>query len=122
MPMVPAEPHTAGWISGLISKFFGLIPKAAAFFQTWWMNVRIISPRDQGVVEVSDVKAGSDVKVEGTYRTTLGKKIVLFKCIDNDYWLQRDPVMGAGCRWTGTAHITNRDQPIARNMCHFARY
>jgi hypothetical protein len=97
---MPVEPHSGGWI---LSKVFGWIPKVFALFETWWMKVRIISPRDQGVVAVGNVR------VEGTYRTTFGKKIVLFKCTDNDYWYQKNLVMGAGGRWTGTAYISNND-------------
>jgi hypothetical protein len=80
------EPHT----TGDILKVFGYIKKAFVFFETWWMRVRITSPRDQGKVAVGNLD------IEGTYRTTFGKKIVLFKSTDNDYWYQRNLVIGAG--------------------------
>jgi hypothetical protein len=97
MSMSMPEPHTAG----VFLKVFGYIKKAFVFIETWWMRVRITSPRDQGKVAVGNLD------IEGTYRTTFGKKIVLFKSTDNDYWYQRNLVIGAGGRWTGKVYISD---------------
>jgi hypothetical protein len=102
MSIMP-EPITVGSIFGLIQKAIGWISKIVSQLEIWWMNVRIVSPG-----HLDQVKAGK-VEVKGTYRTTLGKTLVLFHRVDNNYWPQGLLAMGAGGRWRGSVFINSSD-------------
>jgi hypothetical protein len=92
-----------------------LDPKSAFSLLTWiaktwlgiealWMNVKIDNPQNKDPVTFGKISVG------GSYRTLLGKHVVLFHRCGNFYYPQDSPVFGTTKgRWSGEVDVGEGD-------------